>query len=58
MRWTPIMMVLSLFSFFFAVSLFGFGGFDVIARENQGLLMHSIKWGTCLIRTEPMLRVT
>ncbi len=39
MRWTPIMLVLSLFAFFFAVSLLGFEGFNVIAKENQGRLL-------------------
>ena len=33
------MLVLSLFAFFFAVSLLGFEGFDVIAKQNQGRLL-------------------
>ena len=39
MRWTPIMLVLSLIAFFLAVLLLGFEGFDVIARQNQGRLV-------------------
>ena len=39
MRWTPIMLVLSLFAFFFAVLLLGFQSFDVMAKENQGRLL-------------------
>jgi hypothetical protein len=39
MRWTPIMLVLSLFAFFFAVLLLGFQSFDIIARENSGRLL-------------------
>ena len=39
MRWTPIMLVLSLFAFFFAVLLIGFQSFDVIAKQNQGRLL-------------------
>ena len=39
MRWTPIMLVLSLFAFFFAVLLLGFQSFDVIAKQNQGRLL-------------------
>ena len=38
-RWTPIMMVLSLFAFFFAVSLLGFEGLNVMAKQNQGRLV-------------------
>ena len=33
------MLVLSLFAFFFAVSLLGFEGFDVMANQNQGRLL-------------------
>ena len=39
MRWTPIMLVLSLFAFFSAVLLLGFQSFDVIAKQNQGRLL-------------------
>ena len=39
MRWTPIMLVLSLFAFFFAVLLLDFQSFDVIAKQNQGRLL-------------------
>jgi hypothetical protein len=39
MRWTPLMLALSLIAFFFAVSILGFDGFDVIARQNQGRLL-------------------
>ena len=39
MRWTPVMLVLSLFTFFFAVLLIGFQSFEVIAKQNQGRLL-------------------
>jgi hypothetical protein len=38
MRRTPLMLALSLIAFFFAVSILGFDGFDVITRQNQGRL--------------------
>ncbi len=39
MRWTPLMLALSLVAFFLAVSILGFEGFDVIAKQNQGRLL-------------------
>ena len=39
MRWTPIMLAMSIFAFLFAVSLLGFDGFDVLAKQNQGRLL-------------------
>ena len=39
MRWTPIMLALSIFAFLFAVSLLGVDGFDVLAKQNQGRLL-------------------
>ena len=39
MRWTPIMLVLSLVSFFLATSLLGYEGFGLIATQNQGRLL-------------------
>ena len=39
MRRTPVMLVISLVAFFLAVSILGFEGFDVIAKQNQGRLL-------------------
>jgi hypothetical protein len=39
MRRTPIMLVVSLFAFFFAVGLIGFEGIGVLARFSQGRLL-------------------
>jgi hypothetical protein len=38
-RWTPIMLVLSLVSFFLAVSLLGYEGFAIIAAQHQDRLL-------------------
>ncbi len=38
-QWAPILLIVSLVAFFFAVSFLGFEGFDVIARQNQGRLI-------------------
>ena len=38
-QWAPIMLIVSLVAFFSGVSLLGFEGFNVIARENQGRLI-------------------
>jgi hypothetical protein len=38
-QWAPIMLIVSLVAFFFAVSILGFEGFNVIARQNQGRLI-------------------